>query len=267
MNFTNGCLLLLVSLFLHRCKASFIVICIVVWDGIPTQEADSVYRMLSVKLNKYGLPTVRRCATNENRTCACQGKWFVLPGVVQNFEKRISFQTVGLDPETCGVSYSFGCSWSMYYNGCKYARSKTVRKFRLSVKNEEAEIEERMNILATMLSPLYVTVAPQAFQNQVQYEREAPDCRLGLKPGKPFSGNREEYIRCMGGTTNSRIFCARCHLLFGLLRSYSPGLAQHAGWMYGSGDVTETASTWCQTGRRTVACFATLHHGHYGRVR
>ncbi|XP_053686989.1 methylcytosine dioxygenase TET [Sabethes cyaneus] len=150
----------------HRCKASFIVICIVVWDGIPTQEADSVYRMLAVKLNKYGLPTVRRCATNENRTCACQG----------------------LDPETCGVSYSFGCSWSMYYNGCKYARSKTVRKFRLSVKNEEAEIEERMNILATMLSPLYVTVAPQAFQNQVQYEREAPDCRLGLKPGKPFSG-------------------------------------------------------------------------------
>lgn len=49
------------------------MICIVVWDGIPTQEADSVYRMLAVKLNKYGLPTVRRCATNENRTCACQG--------------------------------------------------------------------------------------------------------------------------------------------------------------------------------------------------
>lgn len=49
------------------------MICIVVWDGIPTHEADSVYRMLAVKLNKFGLPTVRRCATNENRTCACQG--------------------------------------------------------------------------------------------------------------------------------------------------------------------------------------------------
>ena len=82
----------------------------------------------------------------------------------------------------------------MYYNGCKYARSKTVRKFRLSVKNEEAEIEERMNVLATMLSPLYVTVAPQAFQNQVQYEREAPDCRLGLKPGKPFSGTYSDVV-------------------------------------------------------------------------
>jgi len=77
----------------------------------------------------------------------------------------------------------------MYYNGCKYARSKTVRKFRLSVKSEEAEIEDRMNMLATLLAPLYVTVAPKAFDNQCQFENEALDCRLGLKPGKPFSGN------------------------------------------------------------------------------
>ncbi|XP_059614270.1 methylcytosine dioxygenase TET isoform X2 [Phlebotomus argentipes] len=162
----------------HRCQASFIVVCIVAWDGIPTHEADSVYKMLIHKLNKFGLPTTRRCATNENRTCACQG----------------------LDPETCGASYSFGCSWSMYYNGCKYARSKTVRKFRLSVKTEEAEIEERMNILATMLGPLYVMTTPKAFENQCKYEREAPDCRLGLKQGKPFSG----VTACMD-------FCAHAH--------------------------------------------------------
>lgn len=103
-------------------------------------------------------------------------------------KKSICNLNQGLDPETSGASFSFGCSWSMYYNGCKYARSKTVRKFRLSVKSEESEIEEHMNVLATVLSPLYKTIAPKAYENQCKYENEAPDCRLGLKPGKPFSG-------------------------------------------------------------------------------
>lgn len=138
----------------------------VAWDGVPPTEADQTYNLLAHKLNRYGLPTTRRCATNEPRTCACQG----------------------LDPDTCGASFSFGCSWSMYYNGCKYARSKTVRKFRLSVKTEENEIEERMHILATLLSPLYNSIAPDAFKNQCQFEREAPECRLGFKTGRPFSG-------------------------------------------------------------------------------
>ncbi|XP_047521405.1 DNA N6-methyl adenine demethylase isoform X2 [Pieris napi] len=162
----------------HKCPTAWIVVCLVAWEGIPQSEADLNYTLLSHKLNRYGLPTTRRCATNENRTCACQG----------------------LDPEACGASYSFGCSWSMYYNGCKYARSKTVRKFRLSVKTEESEIEERMHVLATLLSPLYMNLAPKSFENQCQFEKEASDCRLGFKPGRPFSG----VTACID-------FCAHAH--------------------------------------------------------
>ncbi|XP_073841916.1 ten-Eleven Translocation (TET) family protein isoform X3 [Musca autumnalis] len=162
----------------HRCIAAFIVVCMVVWDGMPRQDADNAYTNLIPKLNKFGLPTTRRCATNENRTCACQG----------------------LDPETSGASYSFGCSWSMYYNGCKYARSKTVRKFRLSVKSEEAAIEEHMNMLATILAPLFKQLCPRSYDNQTRYEKEAQDCRLGNKEGKPFSG----VSACLD-------FCAHAH--------------------------------------------------------
>jgi hypothetical protein len=42
--------------------------------------------------------------------------------------------------------------------------------------------------LATHLAPLYERVATESYANQIDHENEGLECRLGYRPGRPFSG-------------------------------------------------------------------------------
>ncbi|XP_037088182.1 DNA N6-methyl adenine demethylase-like, partial [Pollicipes pollicipes] len=128
----------------HRCPAAWTVVLLVLWDAVRLERADTLYRRLVHRLNQSATPTRRGCGTNRGRTCMCQG----------------------LDGEREGASYSFGCSYSMYYNACKFARSTRARKFRLDHQDKELELENELQQLATELAPLYQRVAPTAYNNQ-----------------------------------------------------------------------------------------------------
>ena len=163
----------------HKCEYTWTVTLIIAWDGLNRKIADNAYDIFSHKLSNFGLETRRQCDSNSNQTCACQGA----------------------DDKSSGASYTFGCSWSMYFNSCKFAKSSgTVRKFRLDDEAQEEELEDQSHLLATAIAPIFKRLAPQSFGNMTAYESLGSDCRIGLKRGRPFSG-----------ITTVTDFCAHAH--------------------------------------------------------
>jgi len=132
----------------HTCEHQYTVVIIVAWEGIAKQYADDMYEYLRQQLNHSGYKTRRRCGSNDSKTCMCQGE----------------------DEETQGASFTFGCSWSMFFDGCKFAKSKAPRKYKMQDPKKEDEMEQLLQDMATNVSPLLNIWAPQAFHNMLLKE-------------------------------------------------------------------------------------------------
>ena len=159
----------------HVCQYSWIAVSLIQWDGLSRDLADIAYDTISSKTSKHGTETERMCGANKKKTCACQG----------------------LDSDVTGASYTFGCSWSMYVNVCKFCRSgPNCRKFKLNKvpEAEEKDFEKICNELSDNISPAFARLAPDCFNNMCLFESVAEDCRIGSRDtlgntnGRPFSG-------------------------------------------------------------------------------
>ena len=164
--------------FRHFCEFTWVAASIVQWDGLTPELADKAYDQLSFRTAKFGTETDRQCAANKKKTCACQG----------------------IDMAFNGASYTFGCSWTMYHNICKFCRSNEVHKFKLTDYSAEGDLEKICEELTDQVTPIYHNLAPDSCNNMCLFSDVAADCRIGTGDLRPFSG-----ITCVCD------FCAHAH--------------------------------------------------------
>ena len=162
----------------HFCDYSWVAVSILQWDGVGRDLADRAYSEFAFKTSQFGSETERQCAANKKKTCACQG----------------------LDMNYNGASYTFGCSWTMYHNICKFCRSNEVHKFKLTEESAEGDLASICEELTNTVSPAYKVMAPDSFNNMELFDSVAADCRVGAPGNRIFSG-----VTCVCD------FCAHSH--------------------------------------------------------
>ena len=152
--------------FQHTCEFTWTVAAIISWDGVPRELADRAYQEIAFKTSNFGTETDRQCAANKKKTCACQG----------------------FDMNYNGASYTFGCSWTMYHNICKFCRSSEVHKFKLTDESAEGDLAHICEELTNTVGPVYRRLAPDSANNMALFDNVAEDCRIGAAGNKMFSG-------------------------------------------------------------------------------
>ena len=167
----------------HTCDNQWMVVSLVAWEGVDRATADKTYEMMAEKVARQGKADQRQCEANTEKTCGCQG--------IRN--------------KNGGASFSYGCAWSMYYDGCKYANGglNNINKFKMAnPKNPlSGEMNKQVNKLADIMGPMTKRLAPLCYDIMTRDDDgDKMKCRIGTKPGRPFAG-----------ITAVNDFCAHAH--------------------------------------------------------
>lgn len=91
-----------------------------------------------------------------------------------------------------GNTYSFGCSYQGYNNGCKFRKSTgQPDKYKAIAEENRREVKEILDDLADIASVHMKKYAPGPFHQMTEHSRRAISCRIGSEDSKrpqPFSG-------------------------------------------------------------------------------
>ncbi|CAD5126037.1 unnamed protein product [Dimorphilus gyrociliatus] len=145
----------------HTCKYSLFIIAIVQWENeFSYYDQKLLFGMLCANMCNSKLERPRACTWNRSRTCSCQG-------VFEKFKGR---------------SYTVGCSYSPYLEGCGFAQAQNrdMKKYG----NLPREVAQLINECAKDVAEIQKDLVPKCFANMVKLNN---NCRIGFGSERPYS--------------------------------------------------------------------------------